>query len=71
LYLSKNSEISLGMSSDVSVDKCPVCTEEMVRSVYVGEHPLIKDVGHPDYKPFVACPEFDENGEPNFIDYDR
>jgi len=55
----------------VSVDKCPVCTEEMVRSVYVGERPLIKDVGHPDYKPFVARPEFDENGEPNFIDYDR
>jgi len=52
----------------VSVDKCPVCTEDMVRSVYVGSRHIVKDVGHPDYKPFWACAEFDENGESNFID---
>jgi len=52
----------------VSVDKCPICSDEMVRSVFVGERYIVKDVGHPDYKPFWACAEFDEFGEPNFID---
>jgi len=55
----------------VSVDKCPICSDEMVRSTFVGSRPIIKDVGHPDYKPFWACAELDENGEPNFIDHVR
>jgi len=51
-----------------SVDKCPVCEEEMVRSHYVGKRRIIKDIGHSDYKPILLFDEFDEFGEPNFID---
>jgi hypothetical protein len=47
---------------------CPVCGDEMKRSVYVGFHPFIKEVGHPDYEAISLRPKFDENGEPNFID---
>jgi len=54
--------------SVLSVDKCPVCKDEMVRSVFLHPERIVKDVGSPDYKPFWACSEFDEFGEPNFID---
>jgi len=54
-----------------SVDKCPVCDEEMVRSVYVGKRHLVKDVSHSDYEAVSLFNEFGENGEPNFIDYIR
>jgi len=49
--------------------KCLVCGEEMSRAVYVGKEPIVKNVGHEDYVPVFAFDEFDENGEPNFIDY--
>lgn len=53
----------------LSVDVCPACDDVMVRSVYVGKRSFVKDVGHPDYESISLRDEFDENGEPNFIDY--
>jgi len=47
---------------------CPVCGDEMKRSVYVGSHPFVKDVGSPDYEAISLRPKFNEFGEPNFID---
>ena len=47
---------------------CPLCGEEMVRSVYVGSRHIVKDVSHPDYEPVLLFNEFGEDGEPNFID---
>ena len=46
------------------------CGGEMVRAVYVGSRRIVKDVGHPDYVPLFVDDEFDENGEPNYIDVD-
>ena len=47
---------------------CPLCCDEMKRSVYVGKEPIVKDVGHPDYRSIFPMSEFGEDGEPNFID---
>ena len=56
-------------SADVDVKvKCPVCKGEMVRSVYVGKRRIVKDVGHPDYVPWFVDDEFDEDGNPNYVD---
>ena len=58
-------------SANVSVAVvCPVCESEMVRSVYVGKRHIVKDVGHVDYVPLFVDDEFDENGEPNYVDVD-
>lgn len=48
---------------------CPACGDEMVRSAYVGKRHIVKDVGHADYVACFPFDEFDEDGEPNFIDY--
>jgi len=48
---------------------CPACGGEMVRAIYVGKKPIVKDVGHADYKAVFPFDEFGEDGEPNFIDY--
>ena len=40
----------------------------MKRSAYVGKRHIIKDLAHPDYVSIFSFDEFDENGEPNFID---
>ena len=56
-------------SVDVEVGvTCPVCHEEMVRAVFVGKERIVKDVGHPDYKAVFLCDEFDEDGQPNYVD---
>ena len=47
---------------------CPVCSSEMNRAVYVGKRRIVKDVGHVDYVPWFADDEFDENGQPKYID---
>jgi hypothetical protein len=58
-------------SANVDVENvCPVCESEMVRSVYVGKRRIVKDVGHPDYVPLFVDDEFDDDGEPNYIDVD-
>ena len=49
-------------------DVCPVCKSEMVRAVYVGKRHIVKDVGHPDYVPLFVDDEFNEDGEPNYIE---
>jgi len=56
-------------SAEVKVEvSCPVCGSEMVRSVYVGKRHIVKDVGRVDYVPLFVDDEFDENGEPNYIE---
>jgi hypothetical protein len=50
-------------------DCCPVCSENMTRSVYVGTACIIKDIGSPEYKAVFLDLEFDEeDGSPNYID---
>ena len=48
---------------------CIACGEEMKRAIYVGKRHIVKDVGHPAYVPVFPLDEFDEDGEPNFIDF--
>ena len=47
---------------------CPICSSEMVKSIHMGKRHLIKDIGHADYVPWFVDDEFDEDGEPNYID---
>lgn len=49
-------------------DKCPACSGEMTRSVHVGKGRVVKDVGSPEYLSVFVLPEFDEDGNPNYID---
>jgi hypothetical protein len=37
--------------------KCPACSSEMVRSVYVGNRHIVKDLGDPDYLPVFVDDE--------------
>ena len=56
-------------SANVDVEVlCPACESVMVKSVYMGKRHIVKNVGHVDYVPLFVFDEFDENGEPNFID---
>lgn len=50
---------------------CPACEEEVVHSVHVGKHRIVKDIGSVDYVPWFVDDEFDENGDPNYIDVDE
>jgi hypothetical protein len=55
-------------SAEVKVKiSCPVCEEEMVRSVHMGERHIVKDIGHVDYVPVFADERLDENGELNYV----
>ena len=47
---------------------CPACGEDMVRAVYVGKRKIVTDVGDVNYKAVFSFDEFDEDGQPNFID---
>lgn len=47
---------------------CPACGAGMVKSIHMGKRHLVKDIGHVDYVPWFVDDEFDENGEPNYID---
>jgi hypothetical protein len=49
-------------------DVCPACGEEMNRSVYVGKRRIVKDIGSPDYVPLFVDDEFDESGQPNYVE---
>jgi hypothetical protein len=56
-------------SSSVPVeDTCPACGEEMTRSIHVGKDRIVRDVGNPEYVSVFVLPEFDENGDPNYVD---
>ncbi|MDH5482201.1 MAG: hypothetical protein OEY22_04900 [Candidatus Bathyarchaeota archaeon] len=47
---------------------CPVCSEEMVRSVYVGKRFIVRDIGVDGYLPVFADDEFDGVGVANYVD---
>jgi hypothetical protein len=47
---------------------CPVCSEEMVRSAYVGKRFIVRDVGVVGYLSVFADDEFDEFGKSNYVD---
>jgi hypothetical protein len=49
-------------------DTCPACGEEMTRSIHVGKDRIVRDVGNPEYVSVFVLPEFDENGDPNYVD---
>jgi hypothetical protein len=49
-------------------DVCPACGEEMTRSVYVGKRQIAKDIGSADYLPLFVDNEFDESGQPNYVE---
>jgi hypothetical protein len=58
-------------SSSVPVEhNCPACEEEMTRAVKVGKVHVVRDVGSPEYSSVVVLPEFDEDGNPNYVDLD-
>jgi len=46
---------------------CPVCKDEMVKSMYMGQRPIVKDIGHPKYVAVFPFERLDENGEPYWI----
>lgn len=47
---------------------CSACGEEMVRSVHVGKRRIVKDLGDVGYKSVFVDDEFDEGGEPNYVE---
>ncbi len=47
---------------------CLACGEEMVRSVHVGKRRIVKDLGDAGYKSVFADEEFDESGQPNYVE---
>jgi hypothetical protein len=51
-----------------SENLCPACGEDMVRSVYVGQRHIVKDIGSSEYVPLFVDDEFDVSGLPNYID---
>lgn len=46
---------------------CPLCEDEMVKSMYMGNRRIVKDIGHADYVPVFPFERLDENGEPYWI----
>lgn len=47
----------------------PACNLLVMHAcIYVGKRYVVKDVGDADYVPLFVDDEFDENGEPNYID---
>jgi hypothetical protein len=40
----------------------------MTRSVYVGKRRIVKDIGSPDYVALFVDDEFDESGQPNYVE---
>jgi hypothetical protein len=52
-----------------SEDVCPVCSEEMVRCAYMGKRVISRNIGDENYKAWFADDEFDECGEPNYVEF--
>jgi len=61
-----NRKYAAGKSESKAV--CPACGGEGVKCYYVGKHHLVKDIGDRDYMPLFVDDEFDEKGEPNYIE---
>lgn len=58
-----------GSEKEPVKDCCPVCSEDMTKSVHVGKAHIVKDIGSPDYKAVFLDREFDEeDASPNYID---
>ena len=51
-----------------SEDVCPACGEEMVKCAYVGKRFIPRNVGDLGYKAVFVDEEFDEFGEPNYVE---
>ena len=51
-----------------SEDVCPACGDEMVRCAYVGKRVIARNIGDPNYEAVFEDYEFDENGEPNYVE---
>lgn len=61
-----NRKYASGKSESETV--CPACKEEMVKCYHVGKRHLVKDIGDVDYRPLFVDDEFDELGEPNYVE---
>ena len=46
---------------------CPVCDEDMVKSMYKGTRFIVKDIGNCDYVPVFVDDLLDENGGSNYV----
>ncbi|MDH5770568.1 MAG: hypothetical protein OEZ25_04695 [Candidatus Bathyarchaeota archaeon] len=46
---------------------CPVCEDEMVKSMHMGSRHIVKDIGHADYVAVFVDERLDENGKPNWV----
>ena len=47
---------------------CAACGGEMARCFHIGKRHVVKDIGSADYVPLFVDDEFDESGEPNYVD---
>lgn len=47
---------------------CPACGEEMIGSVHVDKRRIVKNLGDVGYKSAFVDEEFDESGEPNYVE---
>jgi hypothetical protein len=52
----------------VSEASCPACEGEMDRCFHAGKRRIVKDVGDVDYVAVFVDDEFDEFGEPNYVE---
>lgn len=52
-----------------SQDVCSVCHGDMTKAAYVGKRRIVKGVGVVGYVPVFVDDEFNESGEPNYIDF--
>jgi len=46
---------------------CPACGEALVKSIYFGERPIVKDIGHADYKSCYVDDAFNEDGSLRYV----
>jgi hypothetical protein len=67
-YFGKCGNRCYASSKSESEVVCPACAEEMVKCYHVGKRHLVKDIGDVDYRPLFVDDEFDEEGEPNYIE---
>ena len=51
-----------------SKDECPACSGDMERHVYVGNRLICRNIGDVNYKSWFVDDEFDEHGEPNYVE---
>jgi len=51
-----------------SEDVCPACNEEMTRCFCSGKRRIVKDIGDARYQAWFVDDEFDEQGDPNYVE---